>query len=130
MRAPRWIVASGFLFASGTAFAGSGLPVGHDDAVYLDDLVEASPARRVDVVITDQGPRPRDIPVAAFEDLELVLTRASADACRSDVLVQGHDVRASVPAGHPVSVTLRSLQRGELHLSCPVEDVVGALGSR
>jgi len=34
MRASMWIVASALFFASGTAFAGPGLPLGHDDTVY------------------------------------------------------------------------------------------------
>ncbi len=57
MRATLWIAASGFLLASGSAYAGTGLPIGHEDTVYADDLAEASPAQ-VDVTITDQGPQP------------------------------------------------------------------------
>jgi hypothetical protein len=87
MRATLWIAASGFLLASGSAYAGPGLPIGHDDNVYADDLLEASQPRRVDVAITDHGPQPRQIQVNGSEKLELVLTRESPNACRSDVLV-------------------------------------------
>ncbi len=65
MRATLWIAASGFLLASGSAYAGPGLPIGQDDTVYPDDLGEASSLRRPDVTITDQGPQPRDIASSA-----------------------------------------------------------------
>jgi hypothetical protein len=103
MRATLWIAASGFLLASGSAYASPGLPIAHDDtapsgvaAVYRDDLAEVSPPRRVDVTVTDQGPQPRDIQVA----------RALPSRLARPVLTQG---------------------RGQLHLSCPMEDGVGAL---
>ncbi len=127
MRATLWIAASGFLLASGSAYAGPGLPIGHDDTVYADDLLEASQPRRVDVTITDRGPQPREIQVNGSEKLELVLTRESPNACRSDVLVTEYNLRTPVPAGHPVALTLLTQERGQLHLSCPMEDVVGAL---
>ena len=127
MRAMLWIAASGLLLASGSAHAGPGLPIGHDDTVYPDDLLEASAPRRVDVTITDHGPQPRQIKVNGSEKLELVLTRESPNACRWDVLVPEYDVRTAVPAGHPVKLTVLTHGRGQLHLSCPVEDVVGAL---
>jgi len=56
MRAMLGIAVSGFLLASGSAYAGTGLPLGHDDTVRPDDPAEASPSQRVDVTITDQGP--------------------------------------------------------------------------
>jgi len=130
MRASLWIVASGFLLASRSAYAGPGLPIGHDDTVHPDELAEASPPRRVDVTITDQGPQPRDIQVDGGEKLQVVLTRASQKACRSDVLVPDYDLRTQVPAGHPVALTLLTQGRGQVHLSCPLEDAVGALDVR
>jgi hypothetical protein len=56
MRATLWIAASGFLLASGSAYAGTRLPIGHEDTVRADDLADASPARG-DVTITDQDPQ-------------------------------------------------------------------------
>jgi hypothetical protein len=40
------IAASGFLLASGSAYAGPGRPVGHDDTLYVNDLVESPQPRR------------------------------------------------------------------------------------
>jgi hypothetical protein len=37
----------------------------------------------VDVAINDRGPQPRTVHVDGGEKLDLVLTRASANACRS-----------------------------------------------
>ena len=58
MRATLWIAASGFLLASGSAYAGPGLPIGHDDTVYPDDLGESS------------SPQPRDIASSAKQPAE------------------------------------------------------------
>jgi hypothetical protein len=123
MRKRLWIAASGFLLAAGSALAGPG--IAHDDTVYPDDVAEQSAPRRVDVKITDRGPEPRDIPVSGSEKLELVLTRESPNACRWDVLVPGYDLRTAVPAGRPVALTLVTRGRGQVHLSCPAEDVAG-----
>lgn len=130
MRAKLWIAASGLLLASGAAYAAPGVPFTYDDTVYPDDLVEASAPRRVDVTITDHGPQPRDIQVDGNEKLELVLKRESQNACRWDVLVTDYNVRTPVLPGHPVALTLLTHGRGQVHLSCPAEDVVGALDVR
>jgi hypothetical protein len=106
------------------------VPFTYDDTVYPDELVEASAPRRVEVTITDHGPQPRDIQVNGSEKLELVLKRESENACRWDVLVTDYNVRTPVPAGHPVALTLLTHGRGQIHLSCPSEDVVGALDMR
>ena len=50
MRTTLWIAVSGFLLASGSAYAGAGVPVGHDD------LADGSSPRRVDVTVADQRP--------------------------------------------------------------------------
>ncbi|BDG02917.1 hypothetical protein [Anaeromyxobacter oryzae] len=126
MRATLWIAVSGFLLASGSAYAGPGTP--YDDTTYPDDVAEASSPRRVDVSITDHGPQPRQIQVNGSEKLELVLKRESPNACRWDVLVTELNTRTPVLAGHPVALTLLTHGRGQLHLSCPAEDVGGALG--
>jgi len=112
------------LLAAGSAHAGPGL--GHDDTIYPDDLLEASPARRVDVAITDRGPVPRTIETEGSEKLELVFTRESANACRGDLLVPEFGLRTTVPAGSPVALTLLTHARGSIHLSCPMEDVGSA----
>jgi len=65
MRATLWIAASGFLLASGSAYAGQGLPVGHEDTVFADDVPAASPPRRADLNISDQDQQSRDIASSA-----------------------------------------------------------------
>lgn len=56
MRAALWIAASGFLLAAGSAYAGAGLPYGHDDTGHPDGMAEAAPTRG-GVTLTGQGPR-------------------------------------------------------------------------
>lgn len=123
MRNAGRIALIGMLLAAGVARAGPGIPLGHDDTVYPDDLLEAAPARRVDVTITDHGPEPRTIPVAGSEHLELVFTRQSGAACRGDVLVPEFGARTAVPAGGTVALSLLAHARGQIHVSCPAEDV-------
>lgn len=125
MRKPWWMGISGLLLAAGPASAGPG--IAHDDTIYPDDLLEAAPARRVDVRITDRGPEPRNIAVNGAERLQLVLTRESEKSCRGEVLVPELDARTSVPSGSPVVLDLLVHARGRIHLSCPTEDVGGSL---
>jgi hypothetical protein len=56
------------------------------------------------------------------EKLTLLVKRASASACRWDLLIPEYDLRAAVPSGDPVAITLRARGEGRLHLRCPVED--------
>jgi plastocyanin domain-containing protein len=126
MRSMLKLAVAGLLLAAGSARAGPGLPPGHDDTTYPDDQLETARPRRVDVVITDRGPEPRQIQVRGSEKLELVLTRQSANTCRGDVLVPEYDVRTQAPAGRPVAVTLITRGRGQIHVSCPMEDVGAA----
>ncbi len=70
MRATLWIAVSGFLLASGSAYAGTGLPIGHDDTVRPDDSAEASPQRRVDVAIGDQGPQSSEYDLSKLQPAE------------------------------------------------------------
>ena len=114
-------LATGLLLASGSAYAVPGLP-GYDDTTYTEDLLLQSRPHRVDVAITDHGPEPRDIQIDQAEKLELVVTRRSALACRSDLLVTGYDVRTAIPDAQPVAITLLTFGRGTIHLACPAED--------
>ena len=66
MRATLWIAASGFLLASGAAYAGTGLPVGHDDT----DLAEASSPRQANVTSTDQGPQSSAYDLSSMQPAE------------------------------------------------------------
>ena len=123
MRTTAFRLATGLLLASGSAHAVPGLG-DHDDTIYTEDLLLQSRPHRVDVTITDHGPEPRGIPVDEAEKLELVVTRMSALACRSDLLVTGYDVRAAIPDAQPVAITLLTFGRGTIHLACPAEDGV------
>jgi hypothetical protein len=55
MRAALWIAASGFLLASGSAYAGTGRPIDNEGTVRPGDLADAYPAPQMDVIITGQG---------------------------------------------------------------------------
>jgi plastocyanin domain-containing protein len=126
MRNAGRIAIVGMLLASGAARAGPGIALGRDDTIYPDDLLEAAAARRVDVAITDHGPEPRSIPVQASEHLELVFTRQSTATCRGDVVIPEFGARTAVPAGSPVALSLLAHARGQIHVSCPMEDVGNA----
>jgi hypothetical protein len=54
MRAMLWIAASGIL-ATGSAYAGTAPPVGHDDTVRTDAMVEAASQPVVGAFNADQG---------------------------------------------------------------------------
>jgi hypothetical protein len=127
MRKTRWIAATGMLLATASAYAGPGLPYAHDDTSYPDDGVDASRPRRIEVAITDRGPQPRSIRVVGRERIELVLTRESPNACRGDVVIPELNSRTTVPAGPPVALALLAPGPGEIHVSCPLEDIPGAM---
>ncbi|HUK66276.1 MAG TPA: hypothetical protein VLV17_05565 [Anaeromyxobacteraceae bacterium] len=110
------------LLSATVAEAGPGLPIGHDDAIYPEDLLLASKARKVAVVITEHGPEPRDIPVTRTEKVEIEVRRESAESCRFGVAVAGYGPARPVRADRPVSIVLLTLGRGDLHLTCPAED--------
>ena len=111
MRATLWIAVSGFLLASGSAYAGTGLPHRprrHSPPRRLGRGVSAAAGRR-----RQRRPGPTGRRVDGAEKLELVLKRESQNACRWDVLVTDYNVRTPVLPGHPVALTLLTHGRGQ-----------------
>jgi hypothetical protein len=123
----RAVMAAWFLLAWMPARAGPGLRYGHDDTVYPDDLIEAQPPHRVELTITDDGPRPAHLVAGRSEKVELVVTRRTERMCRSDLVVPDYDLRVPLPFGQPVAITLITSARGSIRLLCPIEDGAGVL---
>ena len=122
MRTSLWVGISAVL-ASQAAYAGPGIPIGHDDTVYTQDLLEASEPRRVEVTITERGPEPRDIPIDKAEKLNIVARRESDRACRFGLAVTGYGLVAPVAPGPPTTIVVLTFGRGQIHLACPMENV-------
>src|SRR6185369_15187269 len=103
-----------------------------DEGPFIDDMLDWSRPRRVSVVITDDGPLPKLIEVHGRERIELVVERSSLwgpNACRSGLALGGHGLRAPVPDGQPVVISV--FAHGgvdQLDLTCPTGGAVGALG--
>jgi hypothetical protein len=57
------------------------------------------------------------------ERLEIVVRRASATACRGDLLIPEYDLRAPAPGAEPVSLSVLAQGRGAFRITCPREDV-------
>jgi hypothetical protein len=137
VRAIASIAASGILLASGPACAA--IPthaiewrVGHNEGPFMDDMLDASRPRRVPVVITDDGPLPSQVEVYGREKIELVVERSSLwspNACRSGLVLGGHDLRTPVPDAQPVVVTVIAYGGVDrLDLTCPTEGAVNRAG--
>jgi hypothetical protein len=133
MRTMQLLTLAGLFLASGSAHAGPGLPIGHDDTAYSDDAraheYEArarSLPRRVDVTITDDGPQPSKIRADRSERLELVVTRQTERMCRSNLLIPDYGISKELPLGKPVAIAIVAQDRGHVGLLCPVEDSPGA----
>ena len=123
----RTLLTSAGLLLSTPALAGPGLPIGHDDTIYYEDLVAEQTPRRVDVVITDQGLQPARIDAKSMEKLELVVTRRTDRICRSDLLVPELGLRVPLSRDEPTPVTLLAPSHGTFRLVCPVEDQLGSI---
>jgi hypothetical protein len=136
VRALYWITASGLLLAgpacAGIPTAAAEWRIGHDEGPFMDDLLDWSLPRRVPVVITADGPLPKEIEVHGRERIDLVVERSSlwdSNACRSGLALGGHDLRAPVPDGQPVVISVFAHGGIEkLDLTCPTGGAVGALG--
>ena len=57
MRAMLWIAVSGFLLASGPAYAGDASPARGDDTVRPHPMAKPTPSGQADLTITGQGPQ-------------------------------------------------------------------------
>jgi hypothetical protein len=88
----------------------------------MDDGLDWSQPRRVPVVIADDGPLPKRIEVDGREKIELVVERSSPNACRSGLVLAGHELRAPAPDAQPTVITVFAyggLDR--LDLACTAE---------
>jgi len=123
----RAVMAAWLLLAWMPARAGPGLPYGHDDTVYPDDLIQDRALHRIELTITDDGPHPAQLVAGRSEKVVLVVTRRTERMCRSDLLVPDYDLRVPLPLGQPVAITLLTSARGSIRLLCPIEDGAGEL---
>jgi hypothetical protein len=90
MRATLWIAASGFLLASGSAYACTGVSNDHEQTAYSDGLAAASPAQ-IDFTIADQGPRSSSYEVSKTQPAE----------ASSQVKAEARSQAVTVDLGHP-----------------------------
>jgi hypothetical protein len=100
MRATLWIAASGFLLASGTAYACTGMSSGHEEAAYADHVTKASPARFdvTGVTITDQDPRSSAYEVSKTQPAE-ASSQVKAEARSQAVTVDLEHPGGEFPVG-------------------------------
>ncbi|HTT71897.1 MAG TPA: hypothetical protein VMG32_11810 [Anaeromyxobacteraceae bacterium] len=124
----RAVVLLATLLGAGPALAGPGIPIGHDDTIYTEDLLLASAPKKVEVVITARGPEPRDILIDRAEKLTLLVHRESERACRFGLAVSGYGPARPVGSDRPAEITILAYGKGAVHLSCPAEDEAEDLG--
>jgi len=128
MSVRRTVVLLATLLGAGPALAGPGIPIGHDDTIYTEDLLLASPPTKVEIVITDRGPEPRDILIDRAEKLVLLVHRESERACRFGLAVSGYGPAKPIGSSQPAEITILTYGKGAVHLSCPAEDEAEDLG--
>jgi plastocyanin domain-containing protein len=90
--------------------------------------VAAAPkGKTVEMAVTDKGFEPSDVKVKKGEPVTLVITRKTDKTCATEIVIDEHKVKTSLPLNKPVTVTFTPTKSGELKYGCGMNKMVGGV---
>jgi plastocyanin domain-containing protein len=87
----------------------------------------APQVRTIEVAVTSDGFVPSEIHVKKDEQVNLVVTRTSAQTCATAIVIKNLGVKQDLPMGKPVTVTIKPSAAGRVRYACPEDMVAGTI---
>ncbi len=88
---------------------------------------ESSPARVVELRVTEKGFEPAEVVLERGHAVKLVITRTTEKTCARRIVVEGQDIDAPLPLGQAVTLPLLPRRSGQIHYACATGRVGGSL---
>lgn len=86
--------------------------------------------RRIDLSLTEEGWKPKEVKVKKDEDVKLVFTRKTDRTCAKEVILYTSDkdkIEKKLPLNEPVEIVTRFRKAGELGFTCHMNMVSGVI---
>jgi plastocyanin domain-containing protein len=103
------------------------LAAGSANAQYHGLPPRTPQVRTIEVAVTSDGFVPTEIHVKKGEQVTLVVTRTSAQTCATSIVIKDLGVKADLPIGKPVTVTIKPSAAGKIRYACPEDMVAGTI---
>jgi plastocyanin domain-containing protein len=77
------------------------------------------------MAVTDDGFVPANVKVKAGEPVTLVITRKTDETCATEILIDGTDIKTSLPLNKPAEVAWTPAKPGTVKFGCAMDKMVG-----
>jgi plastocyanin domain-containing protein len=81
----------------------------------------AAGANRVAITVTEKGFEPAAVTVSAGQPVTLVVTRATAQTCATDLVMPAQGIHRPLPLGQAVEITFTPEKAGVLDYACAMD---------
>ncbi len=120
-----WDEGEGWASADGVRVAGAEYEATAPDGNVPGAVV--SPARVVELRVTEKGFEPAEVVLERGEAVKLVVTRTTERTCARRILVEGEGIDSALPLGQAVTLSLLPRKSGSIHYACATGKIAGAL---
>ncbi|MEW6430554.1 MAG: cupredoxin domain-containing protein [Myxococcota bacterium] len=83
--------------------------------------------RVVELAVTDDGFVPANVTLKANEPVTFRVTRKTDDTCARDLLIEGTDIKLSLPLDTPVEVAWTPTKAGKVKFGCAMDMMIGGM---
>lgn len=90
-------------------------------------LAAAPKGKTVTMAVTEKGFEPNDLKVKKGEPVTLVITRKTDKTCATEIVIDEHGVKTSLPLNKAVTVTFTPTKSGELKYGCGMNKMIGGV---
>lgn len=90
---------------------------------------EAQPplSNKVVMTVTDKGFEPQNLRVRKGEPVTLIITRKAEATCATEIVIDEHNIKTTLPLNTTVTVTFTPTKSGQLKYGCAMNKMIGGV---
>ncbi len=99
----------------------------------LVTLVAAGPAlaeekaRKIEMIVTEDGFVPDKVAAKKGEPLQLVVTRKTDKTCATEIVIKDYGIEKKLPLEKPVTISFTPRKTGQVRYACGMDMVAGVI---
>lgn len=88
---------------------------------------KSADGRVISMQVTTDGFVPENVALKANEPVKFVVTRTTDETCATDLLIEGTDIKVSLPLNKAVEVAWTPVKAGKVKFGCAMDMMVGGV---
>lgn len=88
---------------------------------------KSADGRVIPMQVTTDGFVPENVALKANEPVKFVVTRTTDETCAKDLLIEGTDIKVSLPLNKAVEVAWTPAKAGKVKFGCAMDMMVGGV---